>query len=191
MANGIRIGDPRGFNKGCSLKFRAGSRVRQTPEEGWRTYRPKGCGNNNKDEDNSPKTLNDINQQASSQKFRQMVYVQTKILPRKFMKFSGILRYKWITQFWSEGQTQWELTKKSCHLMDFSVTADQGVKMKESKKLLNIKVTIMPIVVSVLGTVLKDLEKRLEELKIRERIVTIEIAVLLRSARIIRIFLKI
>ena len=35
--------------------------VRQTPEEGRRTYRPKRCGNNNKDEDNSPKTLNDKN----------------------------------------------------------------------------------------------------------------------------------
>ena len=40
-----------------------------TPEEGWRTYHPKHCGNNNKDEDNSPITLNDKNQ-ASSQKFR-------------------------------------------------------------------------------------------------------------------------
>ena len=35
------------------------SRVRQTHEEGRRTYRPKRCRNNNKDEDNSPKTLND------------------------------------------------------------------------------------------------------------------------------------
>ena len=52
---------PRGFNKGRSSKFREGSRVRQTPEEGQRTYRPKRFGNNNKDEDNSPKTLNDKN----------------------------------------------------------------------------------------------------------------------------------
>ena len=38
----------------------------------WRNgYRLKRCGNNNKDEDNSPKNLNDKNQQASSQKFRQ------------------------------------------------------------------------------------------------------------------------
>ena len=60
MAHGIRTGDSRGlFNKGRSLKFRVGSRVRQTPEEGRRTYRPKRCGNNNKDEENSPKTLND------------------------------------------------------------------------------------------------------------------------------------
>ena len=59
MANGIRTGDPRGFNKGRSSKFREGYRVRQTPEEGRKTYRPKRCGNNYKDEDNSPKTLND------------------------------------------------------------------------------------------------------------------------------------
>ena len=34
MANGIRSGDPHGCNKGRSSKFREGSRVRQTPEEG-------------------------------------------------------------------------------------------------------------------------------------------------------------
>ena len=60
MATGIRTGDPGGFNKGRSLKFSEGYRVRQTSEEGPRTYRPKRCGNDNKDEDNSPKTLNDI-----------------------------------------------------------------------------------------------------------------------------------
>ena len=59
MANEIRTGDPRGFNKGRSSKSCEGSRVRQTPEEGRMTYRPKRCGNNNNDEDNSPKTLND------------------------------------------------------------------------------------------------------------------------------------
>ena len=68
MANRIRTGDPRGFNKGRSLKFREGSQVRQTPEEGPRTYQPKR-GNNNKEEDNSPKALNDKNHQALSQKF--------------------------------------------------------------------------------------------------------------------------
>ena len=68
MANGIRTGDPRGFNKGRSSKFRAGSRVRQTPEEGRRTYRPKRYGNNNKDEDNSPKNLNDKDHLLSTRK---------------------------------------------------------------------------------------------------------------------------
>ena len=59
MANGIRTGDPRGFNIGRNSKFREASRVRQTPEEDQRTYRSGHCGNNNKDEVNSPKTLND------------------------------------------------------------------------------------------------------------------------------------
>ena len=62
----VLLDDPHGFNKG--------SRVWQTPEEGRRTYQPKRCGNNNKDEDNSPKNLNDKNQQASSQKFWQLIY---------------------------------------------------------------------------------------------------------------------
>ena len=57
MANGIRTGNHRGFNKERSSKFR----VLQTPEEGRRTYRPKRCGNNNKGEDDSPKNLNDKN----------------------------------------------------------------------------------------------------------------------------------
>ena len=80
MANGIRTSDPWGFNKGRSLKFHEGSRVRQTPEEGQRTYCPKRCGNNNKDEDNSPKTLNDKNKQVSSQKFRQLECLCLKFL---------------------------------------------------------------------------------------------------------------
>ena len=73
MTKGIRTSDPRGFNKGSSSKFHVGSRVQQTPEEGRRTYRPKRCGNNKKDEDNNLKSLNDKNHQASSQKFRQLV----------------------------------------------------------------------------------------------------------------------
>ena len=73
MVNGIRIGEPRGLNKGRGSKFRVMSRVRQeTPKEGRRTYRLKRCEYNNKDEDNSPKTLNDKNHPALSQKFKQL-----------------------------------------------------------------------------------------------------------------------
>ena len=71
MANRIRTGDPCGFNKGRSSKFCIGSQVQQTPEIGWRTYRSK-LGNNSKNEDNSLKTLNDKNHQASFKKFRQL-----------------------------------------------------------------------------------------------------------------------
>ena len=48
----------------------------------------------------------------------------------------------------------------------------------------NMKVTV--IVVDRLGTVAKDFEKRLEELKIRGRIETIQITTLWKSARILR-----
>ena len=75
MANGIRTDDPRGR----SSKFREGSRVRQTPVEGRRTYRPKRCWNNYKDEDNCMKTLNDKNQQASSKKFRQLLFTLFRV----------------------------------------------------------------------------------------------------------------
>ena len=56
MVNGIRTGDPHGFNKGCSSKFHVGCWVQRISEEGQRIYQLKHSGNNNKD-DNSPKTL--------------------------------------------------------------------------------------------------------------------------------------
>ena len=61
--------------------------------------------------------------------------------------------------------------------MDFAVPADQRVKFKESKKdryfdldkglkkLLNMKMTVIPIVIGPLGTVTKELVKFLAELK--------------------------
>ena len=48
------------------LNPRVGFRVREPPEEGRRTYRPKHRRNNNKDEENSTKTLDNENHQASS-----------------------------------------------------------------------------------------------------------------------------
>ena len=61
MVNGSLTRDPNGLNKGRDLKFCEGSRVRQTSEEGRRTYWPKRYEYNNKDEGNSPKILNDKN----------------------------------------------------------------------------------------------------------------------------------
>ena len=71
MANRIKTGDPRGFNKGRSSKFHEGTRVRK--------HLKKSGGNIgrnvvDKDEDNSLKTLYDKNYQASSQKFRQLIF---------------------------------------------------------------------------------------------------------------------
>ena len=47
------------------------------------------------------------------------------------------------------------------------------------------KVTVIPIVIGTLGTVLKGLVRRLEELKIGVQIETIQITALLRLARIL------
>ena len=80
--------------------------------------------------------------------------------------------------------------------MDFAVSADHMVKLKESKKrdkyldlarelkkLFNIKVTMIPIVI---GTVYKGLVQGLEDLEIRGRMDTTQITASLRSARILR-----
>ena len=40
------------------IKLHVGSQVRQTPEEGQKTYWLKNCEYNNEDKDDSPKTLN-------------------------------------------------------------------------------------------------------------------------------------
>ena len=87
--------------------------------------------------------------------------------------------------------------------MDFAVSADQKVNLKEGekndqhldfarelKKLWNMKVTFMPIVIGALGTVTKRLVKWPEDLEIRGRVEIIQNAVLLRLARIMRKFLE-
>ena len=56
---------------------------------------------------------------------------------------------------------------------------------RELKKLWNMKVKVIPIVVGALGTVPKGLERGLENLEIRGRIDIIQNTALLQSARIL------
>ena len=79
--------------------------------------------------------------------------------------------------------------------MDFAVPAEQREKLKEIKKgdlawelktLCNMKMTVILIVIGALDTVTKGLVQGLEDLEIRGRVETIQITVLLRSARILR-----
>ena len=58
---------------------------------------------------------------------------------------------------------------------------------RELKKLWNMKVTIVPIVIGVLSTITKGLLKGLEDLEIDGRVETIKMTVLLRTARILRV----
>ena len=84
-------------------------------------------------------------------------------------------------------------------IVDFAVPADYRINLKESekkdkyldlarelKKLWNMKVTIVPIVIGALGTITKGLLKGLEDLEVGGRVETIQITALLRTARILR-----
>ena len=85
--------------------------------------------------------------------------------------------------------------KKTCWIKNF---ADHRVRLKENekkdkyqdlakglKKLWNIKVMVIPIVIGALGKVTKGWIERLEDLEIRGRVETIQTTALLRSARIL------
>ena len=60
---------------------------------------------------------------------------------------------------------------------------------RELKKLWNMQVTIVPIVMGALGTVIKGLLKGLEDLGVGVRVETIQTTAFLRTARILRIVL--
>ena len=57
---------------------------------------------------------------------------------------------------------------------------------RELKKLWNMKVTIVPIVIGALGTLTEVLLKGQEDLEVSGRVETIQTAALLRTARIPR-----
>ena len=85
---------------------------------------------------------------------------------------------------------------QNCRL---SVVADQRIKLKECekgdryldlarelKKLWNMLVTIIPIVIGAFGAVTKGLLKGLEDLEVRGRVETIQTTALLKTDRILR-----
>ena len=84
-------------------------------------------------------------------------------------------------------------------IVDFAVLAGFRIKLKENekkdeylnlalelKKLWNMKVTIIPIVISAFGTITKGLLKGLEDLEVGGQVETIQPTTLLRSVRILR-----
>ena len=76
--------------------------------------------------------------------------------------------------------------KGTCKIVDFAIPADHRIKLKECekkdkyldfarelKKLWNMQVTIIPIVIGTFGTVTKGLLKGLEDLEVGGRVETI------------------
>ena len=57
---------------------------------------------------------------------------------------------------------------------------------RELKKLWNMKMTIVPIVIGAFGTITKGLLKGLEDLEVGGRVETFQMIALLRTARILR-----
>ena len=108
------------------------------------------------------------------------------LLKMRHIKSFETWMYNRITQSQPEGQNSCKLRKRrTCHLVDLTVPTDNRINMKESnnikdtlilsevKRLRNMKVTLIPIIVWELDAVLSDLEKELVEAKINEKIDTI------------------
>ena len=86
--------------------------------------------------------------------------------------------------------------KRICKIVDFAVPADHRIKLKEwekkdkyldlarewKKKLWNMKVKIVPLVIGAFGTGPKGLLKELEDLEVRGRVETIQSTALLRTS---------
>ena len=77
--------------------------------------------------------------------------------------------------------------KRICRIADFAIPADHGMKIlksekrdkyldldKELKKTWNMNVTVLPIMFGALGTTLKTLVRRLEDLEKRGQVETIQ-----------------
>ena len=84
--------------------------------------------------------------------------------------------------------------KRICKIVDFAAPADHRINLKECekkdkyldlarelKKLWNMKVTIVPIVIGALGTITKGLLKGLDDLEVGGRVETIQMTALLSS----------
>ena len=84
--------------------------------------------------------------------------------------------------------------------MDYAIRVEHRVKSKESekrdkylelaralKKLWNMKMTVIQIVIGTVGIVTKGLVKGIEDLERRERVETIQTTAWLRSGRILRV----
>ena len=89
--------------------------------------------------------------------------------------------------------------KRICKIVDCAVPADHRIKLKECeknnkyldltrewKKLWNMRVTIVPIVIGAFSTVTKELLKGLEDLEVGGRVGAIQTTALLKTARILR-----
>ena len=129
-----------------------------------------------------------------------MVYAQPSTCPRKWHTETpmGLLHTHRSPNLGQKTRPNYNQQKKrTCKIVDFAVLADHRIKLKECekkdkyldiarelKKLWNMQVTIIPIVIGAFGTVTKGLLKELDDLEVGGRVETIQTTPLLRTARI-------
>ena len=103
------------------------------------------------------------------------------------------------TRPYNNQQKKKKKKKRICKSIDYAVPADHRIKLKECekkdkyldlarelKKLWNMKVTIVPIVICAFGTVTRWLLKGQEDLEVGGRVETIQTTALLKTAIILR-----
>ena len=89
--------------------------------------------------------------------------------------------------------------KKTCTIIDFAILYDSRVKSKEVekiekyqdlarelRKLWNMKVKVIPIIIATLGTTPRQVKKRLEVIVIETKVKGLQKTVIIHSARILR-----
>ena len=127
--------------------------------------------------------------------YKQMVYAQPSICPRKWdfeIQTDQLILARRPNLIIINRRKK---KKRTCKIVDFAVSTDHRIKLKENekkdkyldlawelKKLWNMKVTIIPIVI---GTVTKRLSKELEDFEVGGWVETIQTTAL-RMARILR-----
>ena len=133
-----------------------------------------------------------------------MVYAQPSSCPRKWHTETpmglwhthGSPNLDQKTRLYNNQQQQ---KKRICKTVDFAVLAEHRIKLKEwekkdkyldlvreLKKLRNMKVTVIPIVIGIFGTVTKGLLKGLEDFEVGGRVETIQTTALLWILRRVR-----
>ena len=160
--------------------------------------------NNNNDDNNNNDPLGNV-QGIKIWPCQRMVHAQSSTCPRKWNIWipMGLWHTNGSPNFGQKtrpyNNQQQKKKKRICIIVDLAVPVDHRIKLKgcekrdkyldlarELKKLWNMKVTIIPIVIGAFGTVTKGLLKSLEDLEVGGRVETIQTTALLKTARILR-----
>ena len=140
--------------------------------------------------------------EISIRPYKQMVYAQPGACPRKYshkLLWDFYIQTDHLIPARRPDLIVINKRKRIFKIVDFAVPAEHRINLKETekkdkyfdlarelKKLWNMKVTIVPIVIGALGTVTNGLLNGLEDLEVGGQVETIQTTALLRTAKILR-----